>query len=391
MKGYIADLVKSKRPGILVGGGARSASRIIETFAYTYSIPCFRTWNAQDIITDDMPVYAGTVGTFGGPGRNFGIQNCDLLLSLGCRMSGRITGGLPETFARGAKKYIVDIDPITLDPKLQQVKGDVNVLSDCGEFLLKREPFPMHFHSWLLQCREWVRKYDPVTKEMLEADYLHHYAFMRRLSEKLPSDSVIVSDTGGSVIMMGHAFRSKRGQRIFTSNGNTPMGFSMCGAIGAWFADPSRPVICIIGDGGMQLNIQELETLKRYGIKVKVFIINNGILGNTKHHQRVNHMPEIACGPDGYSAPDFSEIAIAYGLRPFHINAKPQMDDVIDMVLAHDAPTICDVIHHDFFKYEPRISDWNVGIEDMYPFLPRDEFRANLVGIDPLPGWEEKK
>jgi acetolactate synthase-1/2/3 large subunit len=98
-------------------------------------IPCFRTWNAHDVITDDLPIYCGTVGTYGGPGRNFGIQNCDLLLALGCRLSGRITGGVPESFARGAKLYIVDVDAGLLDPKYQPRNGDVNVLADCGEFI----------------------------------------------------------------------------------------------------------------------------------------------------------------------------------------------------------------------------------------------------------------
>lgn len=221
---------------------------------------------------------------------------------------------------------------------------------------------------WLDQCRDWVKQYDPVTPEMLR-DPLHHYGFIRVLSEKLPDNAIIVSDTGGNVIMMGHAFRSKQGQRIFTSNGNTPMGFAMCGAIGAWFAEPERPVICIIGDGGMQLNIQELQTIKKYGCKVKVFVINNGILGNTKSYQRVNGKAELACGPDGYSAPDFEAIAKAYGLDPF---------------------TVVDVVDYDRCQYEPRMSRWDAPIEEMHPPLPEAEFLANMQ-IEPLPGWEKRR
>ncbi len=132
---FMADLKEAKRPGILVGGGAHASREAIMAFAYLHSVPVFRTWNALDVAPDDHPCYAGTVGTYGGPGRNFGIQNCDLLLVLGCRLSGRITGGLPETFARGAKFYVVDVDPGLLDPEFQPRKADVNVQCDCGAFI----------------------------------------------------------------------------------------------------------------------------------------------------------------------------------------------------------------------------------------------------------------
>jgi len=132
---FLADLARAQRPGILVGGGAYRARAAILAFAAAHSIPVFRTWNAQDVCPDDHPCYAGTVGTYGGPGRNFGIQNTDLLLALGCRLSGRITGGVPESFARGALLYVVDVDAGLLDPQYQQRKGDVNVLCDAGQFM----------------------------------------------------------------------------------------------------------------------------------------------------------------------------------------------------------------------------------------------------------------
>lgn len=242
---------------------------------------------------------------------------------------------------------------------------------------------------WLEQCREWVKTYDPVRPEYLTED-VHHYGFMRRLSEKLPANAIVVSDTGGNVIMMGHCFRSKEGQRIFTSNGNTPMGFALCGAIGAWFAEPKRPVICIIGDGGMQLNIQELQTIKHYQIPLKVFIINNRILGNTKSYQRVNGKAEIACGPDGYSAPNFSAIANAYGLFAAHIDLHVGWPGVIDLVLQHKEAVICDVIHDDYCTYEPRMSRWDQPIEEMHPSLPRKEFLANMI-TPPWEGWEKRR
>ena len=132
---FLRDLASAQRPGILVGGGAYRARAAILAFAAARQIPVFRTWNALDICPDDHPCYAGTIGTYGGPGRNFGIQNTDLLLALGCRLSGRITGGVPESFARGAKLYVVDVDAGLLDPQYQPRKADVNVHCDAGQFM----------------------------------------------------------------------------------------------------------------------------------------------------------------------------------------------------------------------------------------------------------------
>lgn len=243
--------------------------------------------------------------------------------------------------------------------------------------------------DWRVQCQEWLKKYDPVKPEMLGRD-VHHYGFVRRLSEKLPANAIIVSDTGGNVIMVGHAFRSKQGQRIFSSNANSPMGFSMCGAIGAWFAAPERPVICLLGDGGFQFNSQELQTIKHYGVKIKVFILNNFFLANTALYQLQNGKKPLACGPDGYSVPDFSAVAKAYGLFAAHVSGHAGNQNIIDIVLGMDEPVVCDVQHPYFCDFQPRMALWNAGIEEQFPPLPEDEFRANML-IDPIPGWEERR
>lgn len=383
---FLGDLERSERPGILVGGGAYPAREAINAFAAMHQIPVFRTWNALDVATDDTPTYGGTVGTYGGPGRNFGVQNCDLLLALGCRISGRITGGQPATFARAARRHWVDVDDGLLLEHEWRPHSATQM--DAGEYMAQLGESQRRFPDWLSSCSAWVRRYDPVRPEMLAQ--WHHYGFMRRLSERMPADAIITYDTGGNSIMMGHCFQSKRGQRIFSSNGNTPMGFSMAGAIGAWFAQPTRPIVCIIGDGGMQLNIQELQTIKHYGIPVKIIVLNNGVLGNTKAYQRVNGKPEICCGPDGYSTPDFTAIGRAYGIRTEMIDSWLQADNMIASVLADDEAVLFDVRDMERCTYEPRVSRWDTPIEDMQPFLPRDEFRANLF-IEPLTGWENNK
>lgn len=243
--------------------------------------------------------------------------------------------------------------------------------------------------QWLEQCREWVRKYDPVRPEMLIGK-LHHYGAFRRISEMLPSNAIVIYDTGGNAIMMGHCFQSKTGQRIFSSNGNSAMGTAMCAAIGAWFAEPDRPVICMIGDGGMQLNLQELQTIKHYGVKIKVIIENNFSLGNTRVYQIQNGKKALACGPDGYSCPDFTAIAQAYGLHGVTIDTWAQFDAAMKNIMESDEAVICDIQHPYFCDYQPRMSIWQGGIEEAFPPLPQHEF-ASIMIVSPVDGWQERR
>lgn len=394
---FIADLKKSKRPTIMVGMGVRiaKADKELRELGALLKIPCFPTWNALDVVTSDYDFYGGRIGTYGGAGRNFGIQNSDLLLAVGSRISGRITGGNIHSFAREAKKYVIDVDSSLLQKKLQQVPFDVNILCDAKIFLnrlnekIKLEKSLPNFSEWTQKVMDWKIKYDPVKKEFFEQkDKVHPYAFMRTLSEKMPKNAVLVGDCGGNIVVSNHAFETQYGQRNLTNNGNSPMGFSFAGAMGAWFANPTRQVVCTIGDGGFNMNIQELQTFVNYGVKVKTFILNNHIYGITKAYQETNFQGRAeACGPKGYNPPDFIKIAEAYGVKTITIKNHHEMPSKIDEVLKYDGPVICDVDMHEYHSYEPRIFGWKTPIEDMYPYLPREEFKENMY-IEPLEDWE---
>jgi acetolactate synthase I/II/III large subunit len=394
---YLEDLGKAQRPSIMVGMGVRIADAVEEflELGELLGIPCFPTWNALDIVTSDYPFYGGRIGTYGGAGRNFGIQNTDLLLALGSRISGRITGGNIHSFARCAKKYVVDVDTALLQKRLQQVPFDENINCDAKIFIrrlidrVKQSSNLPVFSSWMKRVSDWKIKYDPVKKEFFDQkEEVHPYAFVRRLSEIMSHDDVIVGDCGGNIVILNHAFETKKGQRYITNNGNSPMGFSFAGAMGAWFAKPKGNVICVIGDGGFNMNLQELQTFLNYGVKVKTFILNNHIYGITKAYQVVNFSGRSeACGPKGYKPPDFDKIVAAYGIKTIEVCNHSEMDAKMKEVLSFDGPVVCDVNIHEYHTYEPKIVGWKTPIEDMYPYLPRDEFKSNMI-IDPLDGWE---
>jgi len=393
---YIENLKQAKRPVLMIGGGVRLAGAVDDLLELgkELKIPMYPTWNALDIVCSDYEYYGGRIGTYGGPGRNFGIQNSDLLLAIGSRISGRITGGNVKSFARGAKKYMVDVDAPAMQRKLQQLPFDECILSDAKLFIkilkekLNNVELPK-FNSWVDKCIEWREKYDPVTPNMFDkTKYTHPYAFMRLLSEQMDSKDILLTDCGGNVVVTNHAFKTKTGQRYFTNNGNSPMGFSFAASIGAWFASDkeNQNVICVTGDGGMNMNIQELQTLINYNVGVKVIILNNNIYGITKAFQETNFEGRMeACGPKGYNPPNFIKVAKSYGLETMQISGSNynEIRTQIDELLKHDGPLIIDVNCYEYHTYDPKLIGWATPVEDMYPYLPREEFLSNMF-IDPL-------
>ena len=393
---FLDKLNESERPVLLIGGGVKTAGCVAEVreLGRILKIPCLPTWNAEDVITSDYEYHRGRIGTYGGPGRNFCIQNSDLLLTIGNRNSGRMTGGVPSTFARGAMKFFVDVDKANLDTKLQEVIGDVNIYCDAKLFtktLIEeaRRREIKTFAGWLDKTQEWLDKYDTVPPEYYETNgIVNPYVFVRELSDLLVPGDVIVGDHGGVTVVVSQAFKTKSGQVRCYSNGHAPMGYAFAGAIGAAFAERKGQVICLIGDGGFNVNIQELQTVKNYDLPVKTFIMNNHVYGITKAFEDTNYGGRYeASGPKGYSPPDFVKVVQAYGITTETIENHSELKQKIQSVLKHQGPIVCDVNMDEYFIYEPRIFGWNTPIEDMYPYLPREEF-ANNMYIDLMPGWE---
>ncbi len=394
---FLADLYKSERPCLLIGAGVRHAKGIEDLLEIQekLKIPCFPTWNAFDIVASDNEYYGGRIGTYGGKGRNFGIQNSDLVLGIGTRVSGRLFGGNTKAFLRGAKTYLVDIDESMLHREVQEVPFDVNIYSDAKFFLsrlkekINSKTLP-DFTKWAERVKEWRDKYDPVRPEFFsQKNPTNPYVFMRMLSGEMKSNDIFLGDCGGNIVIAGHAFETKQGQRFITNNGNSPMGFSFPAAMGAFLAayeknpNGNQNTVCVIGDGGFNLNLQELQTIKNYNLGVKTFILNNHCYGITRQFQRTNFEGrEEACGPKGYHPPDFIKIAKAYGIPTITINKNSEAKNKIRKVLDHKGPILCDVNCHDWDTYEPRVFGAS-PIEDMYPKLPREEFLSNMI-IPPI-------
>jgi acetolactate synthase-1/2/3 large subunit len=405
----LEEMYKAKRPLILIGGGVKlsKAEANLRVLLNCLHVPFAVTWNMIDFAESNDPLYAGRVGTFGGDGRNFAIQNCDFLLVMGSRISGRITGGMINSFARDAYRVIVDIDVEEL--QYQPVKGDLNLAMDAKKFIdIMTEIFAARaqknyiendenewlstkFNDWTNQVIEWRNKYRVYNPEYeKQKDSVNPYVFIKELSKQVENDSVIVTDIGSNCVVTHQCWDTKLGQIIFSNNGNASLGYALPAAIGAAIANPDKQIICIVGDGGLNFNIQELQTIRTYNLNIKIFVFNNDCYGMTKAYRDTNCNSNYAgCDREhGVVMPDFCEIAYAYGLyQSFKIYNHKHLALNIDQALNFDSnPLLCDVNMKGFFDYIPKINFYG-PIEDMYPFLPRDEIKANMI-IDPIEGWE---
>ena len=398
-------LAKSQRPVIIAGGGARAAQTNLRIFAETVGVQVIRTWNALDIAPDDWPLFAGNVGTFGGKGRNFAVQQADFALVLGCRLSGRITGGNTKSFLRGARRghgiWHVDTDNSVLTDMEPDVPHRQKIRADVGDFLAKaqyrargmKEVTPKTFALWRERVRTWRDLYDPVKGHGSESPY----AFIRALSALAPDNAIVVSECGGNAVIFHQAWESKLGQRIFSSHGGSAMGQGLGLAIGAAIAAPERPVIAVIGDGGFALSAAELNTIRIQSAQgrlknLRVFVLQNGIYGITRAWQKTNlEGRTFACGPEaetGYEAPNVLDVCDGFGVSSVRLAPTTSLSA---RLFDKTAPTVWDTPCPGWDTYEPNVRGWDRPIEEMQPSLPIGEFREVMRDVKPLDGWEKRR
>ena len=404
----VLSVIKSaKRPVIIAGNGIKLSRSKDEFFKFVEKLgmPVVSTWSGIDIMPYEHKLYAGQFGVYGRRGANFTVQNSDLLISLGSRLDTRQTGGQPKTFAREAKKIVVEIDKSELFK--DWVEADIPVHADVKDFLktmnesLKNFDSP-NYSEWLFRCKEWKFRYPAVLPEWYEQkDSVNSYVFIKSLSDRLKEGDIIVADQGGNLTWTIQAWEIKKDQELFSAFGNSPMGYALPAAIGAAFARPGQDIYCIDGDGGFQLNIQELQTVVHHNLPIKIFVLNNHSYGIIKQFQEIyfGGRYEGTIPEKGYSMPDFVKVAEAYGIPTVTIANHDELPDKLDKILAMKGPVLIDVLLSDTQKLIPKLvavrSDAgqryiSKPIEDMVPLLSREEFYANMI-VKPLEEGDKDK
>ena len=392
----ILALNRSARPLLLAGNGIRlsRAQKEFRELLDVLNIPLETTWLAIDLIGDNCPLLVGRPGAIAPRGANFAVQNCDFLLAIGARLDRVITGFNPGTFAGHAHKVVVDIDPAELAKFGDSVH--TKVCSDAGAFMRavlarRSEIHPHERLDWTKRCADWKSRYPVVQPEHRKPEGpVSVYYFADVLSGVLRPDDYIVSGSSGSAIeLFLLALRVTDGQRVFHTTALGAMGFGIAAAIGACLAGGRRRTVCVDGDGGFQFNIQELETVARLRLPITFFVLNNDGYASIRASQTAFFgEPRIGCDRrTGQSLPDIGNVARAYGLPADVILDQSNLPAEIARVLNQPGPVVCDVhVIPDEIRM-PRLSSLQRAdgsfvskpLEDLWPFLDREEFCANML------------
>jgi acetolactate synthase I/II/III large subunit len=393
-------LNEAQRPVVLVGNGVRLAKAEAELAAALESIgaPVLTTWKALDLISEDHPLYCGRPGGIGQRGANFVQQNSDWILTLGARLDLGQTGYSHANFARGARKVIVDVDPA----EIQKFRGDVAVpiAGDARDFLLElnRQSDAIAARSrtaWLNQGREWKRRYPVVLPEYWSySDGVSLYVLIDVLSELMADGDLFVPGSSGACSEVSmQAFEMRHAVRVLNSQGLGAMGLGIPAVIGASLAAGKRRTVSVDGDGGFWMNIQELETVKRLNLPAKLFVLNNNGYGSIRSTQTTHFGGfMVGSGPgSGLTLPDVRGVCSAFGVRVTQLAGHDDIRGRVRAILDAPGPAVCEVLLSPKQATSPRLTSYKLPdgrmaskpLEDLFPFLPRDEFRANMI-IPPL-------
>ncbi|MBA4015779.1 MAG: acetolactate synthase [Pirellula sp.] len=395
----VRRLAEAERPVVLAGTGVRAAGAldVFQRVIRKLGIPVATAWT-HDILPSDHPQLCGRQGSIGERAGNFTVQNADVLLTLGSRLCIRQISYNWKSFARSAFKIQVDADAAELQKPT--IRPDLAVHDDCRLFLeelerqLEDSAYERERHApWLAWCRGLREKYPVVQeKHRRSVEGVNSYHFIEELFARLNDDDVVVCGDATACIVPFQVASLRRGQRLFSNSGSASMGYDLPAAIGAAVARGGKRVICLAGDGSVQMNIQELQTIVHHQLPIKIFTLNNGGYLSIRQTQQ-NFFGRLAgAGPSsGVSFPDMTRIAAAYGIPASRIEGLP-CGEQIERALAESGPVLCDVMLDLAQGFEPRLSSKQLPdgrivtapIEDMFPFLDPQELRENMR----VPLWE---
>jgi acetolactate synthase-1/2/3 large subunit len=377
VKETVEMINRSKRPVILVGGGVRLSNGVSELreFLKRSNIPIVYSLMGKDAISDDYRYNLGFIGNFGTRYANFTISNSDLLIVLGSRLDNLQTGRKIETFARDAKIIQIDIDKNEIGIRLNI---DLAIESDIKSFLTKlnKNRFELRIDFWQKKVLDYKKRY-PIDFTLSRTKKIGNL-IISELSKGLRDDDIICVDVGEHQMLVAQSLKVKDNQRVLFSGGFGSMGFALPSAIGATITEGKRAIV-ISGDGGFQMNIQELEIIKRRDLPIKMFIINNSSLHMVKLRQDTYLNSNLVGSKKDYSAPNFGKIAEAYGIKGSEVsNFNQIVEEILDR-LKDDKASLTDIkLKADVTTVEPRL-DFNRSFEDMSPYLARDELKEQMI------------
>ena len=388
-------LKKSKRPVIIAGQGIRisGAISLLEKFTSKFKIPVVTPFLGIDTIKSDLLQYVGKTGVKGDRPANFAMQNSDLIIAIGTSLHVTVIGYTYKHFAREAKKIVIDIDKKS--HKKKTIDIDSFILSDAKKFFEKIIKFTENetlneYTKWIKQCNEWKKKYPVCLPEYKQnKKSLNSYLLIDTLCKHSKKNDIFVSDAGGTYYATCQAIQlTKPGQRYIPSGAMATMGYSLPAAIGISVATNKGRVIALTGDGSFQQNLQELQTLIEYDLPVKLFVLNNDGYESIRVSQK-NYFDNRLIGESnqsGLSFPDTLKIAKAYGIKAVRIRNYQELENKLDGILNFDKAVIVDVIIPRDQPIIPTVSsvvnpDGTMSsrpLEDMAPFLDREEYKKNL-------------
>jgi len=395
----IGKIKYAKRPVLYAGYGIRlsGAYKVFRSIIEKLNIPIVTYWNAVDLIEDEHRLYCGRAGNMGDRPGNFAIQNADLILAIGTRMSIRQVGYNWKTWAREAEVIMVDIDQAEL--KKPTIHVEMPIWADANDFITKMDnrlastKVVFDDKNWLSTCSEWKKDYPVVLpKHWEENGYSANvYAFIKYLSSRLPNNSLTAVSNGACCVVGNQAYVIQNGSRMTNNSAIASMGYGLPAAIGTCLAGGRRDTICLEGDGSIMMNLQELQTILTNKLPVKIFLINN----NGYHSIRITQSnlfsehSKVGIGEESgdLSFPEFKKIAEAFGYSYYSAHSNESMKKAVDEVLDAKGPVFCEIFTDTNQVWEPKSSTKKLEdgtlvsppLEDLAPFLPREELEKIMI------------
>jgi len=368
----------SQRPVILIGGGIRLSGGIEELYCFSQKtgIPVVSSLMGLDAFPHDNELYVGMIGTYGNRYANLTLANSDLVIALGTRLDTRQTGTKPESFARYAKIVHVDIDPSELN---SSVRADIAINSDVLTFLTELNNRPLgrkDISPWMNKIKQYKARYPDYLKP--ESAEIPPNYFIHMLSDYLPQDTIICVDIGQNQMWSAQSIILKKGQRLLTEGGMASMGSALPMAIGASFACQDRPITVITGDGGFQLNIQELQTVYHHDLPIKIILLNNQSYGMVRQFQEQYFDGRCQSTVVGYSCPDFQKVVSAYSIPVAKVVADRNVTEGLKWLFEDMKPKFLEVLISNKSIVTPKLGV-NKPIEEQDPPLSPEELRSNMV------------